>query len=148
MVPDTAANTLKYQDEIVRAAAYLLFVQAAGFEAITDFVKTLPAAQMNKARRDGLLKIRLGISEMVTGNILMLRSSGLRPENRALLLDALVDTAATFAASVAPADRAAMLAQLDTVVPSFTALERGKVLSIKAAFERKECSGLCAIEAK
>lgn len=39
MVPDTAANTLKYQEEIVRAGAYLLHVQAAGFEAIADFVK-------------------------------------------------------------------------------------------------------------
>lgn len=147
-VPDTAANILKYQDEIVRAVAYLFRAHAAGSEAIADFIKTLPADQMNKARRDGLIKMGLGINEMVTGNVLMLRSPGLRPDNSALLLDALVDTAATFAATFSPIERAAMLAQLDTALPSLTAPERKKVLSIKAAFARQNCAGLCAIETK
>ncbi|MBN9080311.1 MAG: hypothetical protein BGP04_18760 [Rhizobiales bacterium 62-17] len=148
MVPDTAANTAKYQDEIARAGAYLLRVQAAGLEAISDFLATLPAAQMNAARRDGLRKIRLGINEMVTGIVLMLRSPGLRSENQAILLDALAEGAATLAASTAPADRTALVAQVNTVLASLSGPERAKALAFKAAFERKECTGLCAMEAQ
>jgi hypothetical protein len=147
-VPDTAANTAQYQDEIARAGAYLLRVQGAGLEAISDFVATLPAAQMNAARRDGLRKIRLGINEMVTGIVLMLRAPDLRPENRAILLDALDEGAATLAASTPPADRTALIAQIDTVLASLSSLEREKALAFKAAFERKECVGLCAMEAQ
>ncbi|WP_090709542.1 MULTISPECIES: hypothetical protein [unclassified Beijerinckia] len=147
-VPDTAANTAKYQDEIARAGAYLLRVQAVGLEAIADFVETLPAAQMNAARRDGLSKLRLGINEMVTGIVLMLRSPDLRSENRGLLLDALGEGAATLAASTPPADRTALIAQIDTVLPGLSAPEREKALALKAAFERKACVGLCAVEAQ
>lgn len=147
-VPDTAANTAKYQDEMARAAAYVLRVQAAGFEAITDFVKTLPAAEMNEARRAGLRKIRLGINEMITGMVLVLRSPDLRSENRAILLDALDGSAVTLAGAASLADRAAVAAQIDTALPVLTGPERAKALAVKAAFESKECVGLCAVEAQ
>lgn len=147
-LPNTAANTSKYQDEVARAAAYLLHVLAAELEAITDFVQTLPAAQMNEARRAGLRQMRLGINEIVTSVTLMLRSPGLRPENRIILLDTFSDTAEALAASAAPADRTALIAQIDVVLPGLSVPEREKALAFKAVFERKECVGLCAVEAQ
>ena len=145
-VPDTAANTSKYQDEIARVAAYLLRVQTAELEAIADFVKTLPAAEMTEPRRAGLQQMRLGINEMVTGAVLMLRSPGLHTANRDILLNTLADIAVTMSASTPPADRAAMIAQIEAVLPVLAGPGRENALAFKSAFERKECTGLCAVE--
>lgn len=145
-VPDTAANTFKYQDEVARAAAYLLRVQAAELEAITDFVKTLPAAEMTEPRRAGLQQVRLGINEMVTSMILMLRSPGQRAANRDILLNTLSDSAATMAASMPLADRMALSAQVEAVLPALSAPEREKALAFKSVFKSTECTGLCALD--
>lgn len=145
-VPDTAANTSKYQDEIARAAAYLLRVQAAELEAIADFVKTLPAAEMTEPRRAGLRQMHLGINEMVTGAVLMLRSPDLHTANRDILLNTLADIAVTMSASTPPADRAVMIAQIEAILPVLAGPAQENALAFKSAFERKECTGLCAVE--
>ncbi len=144
-LPDMAANTFKYQDEIVRAGAYALQVQAAALEALADFVKTLPAEQMNETRRAGLRQVRLGITEQVTGITLLLRSPGIRPENRDLLLDALGGAAAKLAQAATPADRAAMAAQIDAVMPSLTEPERAKAQALKSAYTQQSCVDLCTV---
>lgn len=145
-LPDTAANTFKYQNEIARAGAYQLRVQAAGIDAIADLLTTLPADQMNEARRTGLRQLRLGIMEYVTGMTLMLRSPDLRPENRTLVLDALSDTAARWAAAATPTDRVAMATQIDAVLPSLSGPALDKAQALKSAFARQDCAGLCAID--
>ncbi len=147
-VPDTAANTTEYQDEISRAGAYLVYVQAAALDALADFVRTLPADQMNAARRAGLRQMRLGITEQVTGLTLMLRSPSLRVENREVLLDALSENAGTLAAATPLADRQAMTAQVDALLPGLSDAERNKVLAIKSAFSSKHCTGLCSADAQ
>jgi hypothetical protein len=148
VVPDTASNTFKYQDEITHAGTYCLRVLAVEIDALADFLKTLPANQMNKARRTGLRRLRLGIIEFVSGLTLMLRSPGLRAENRTLLLDSLSDTAAQLASVAVPVDRAAMMALIDTVLPSLSETERDKAQAFKSVFARQDCTGLCAIDAQ
>ncbi|WP_349961591.1 hypothetical protein [Rhizobium sp. ZPR3] len=147
-LPDTAANTSKYQDEVSRAAAYLLKVQAAELEAMSDFVSTLPAAEMTAPRRAGLQQVRLGINEMMTSVTLMVRSPGLNPANRGILLSALADNASVMAASTPRADRAALVAQTEAILPALTGPERAKALMFKSTFEHGECGVLCALEAK
>lgn len=147
-LPDTAANTAKYQDEVSRAAAYLLKVQAAELEAMADFVSTLPAAEMTAPRRAGLQQVRLGINEMVTSVILMVRSPGLNPANRDILLSALADNAAVMAASTPRADRAALVAQTEAILPALAGAEHEKALTFKSAFEHGECGVLCTLETK
>ncbi|MND20761.1 hypothetical protein D3C80_110960 [compost metagenome] len=144
-VPDTAANTFKYQDEIARAGAYLLNVYTAELEAATDFVSKLPADQMNEARRTGLRQMQLGITEQVTGLMLMLRSPSLRPENRLLLLDALNGSAIPLAAAISPADRKAVTAQIDAALPGLSQPEHDRAQILKSAFTPQECNGLCAL---
>lgn len=144
-VPDLAANTFEYQDELSRSGAYVLHVFAAQLEAITDFAMAMPTAQMNEVHRAGVRQLRLGINQQVTGLALMLRSKGLKSENRLILLDAL-DHAAVLLASVSPvADRAAMVAQIDAILPDLSASERDKAQSIRSAFTSRECGRLCAI---
>lgn len=145
-LPDTASNTSKYQDEISRAAAYLLRVQAAELEAISDYIKTLPAAEMNAPRRAGLQQMRLGINEMITNLILMMRSPALHPVNRDILLNTLGDSAKVIAATTRRADRAALIAQIDTVLSALTGSQQEKALAVKTAFENTECAALCAVE--
>lgn len=147
-LPDTATNTAKYQDEVSRTAAYLLKVHAAELEAIADFVSTLPTAEMTAPRRAGLQQVRLGINEMMTSVTLMVRSPGLNPANRDILLSALADNAAVMAASTPRADRAALIAQTEAILPALTGPEREKALMFKSTFENGECGVLCALEAK
>lgn len=145
-LPDTASNTSKYQDEISRAAAYLIRVQTAELEAISDFIKTLPAAEMTAPRRAGLQQMHLGINEMITNVILMVRSPGLRPVNRDILLSTLGDSAKVMAESTPRADKAALIAQIGTILPVLTGPQLEKALAIKSAFENSECAALCALE--
>ncbi|MCZ4075478.1 hypothetical protein [Agrobacterium sp. LMR679] len=145
-LPDTAANTFKYQDEIARAGAYLLHVHAAQLEAITDFIAVLPADQMNKARRDGLRQMRLGIMEQFTGLTLMLRSPNLRSENRLILLNAFNASAIPVVAATSLADRTAMATQIDTILPELSGLEREKAQALKSLFMNQNCGGLCAMD--
>ncbi|MBN8949157.1 MAG: hypothetical protein BGP09_23200 [Rhizobium sp. 60-20] len=146
-LPDTAANTSKYQDEVSRAAAYLLKAHAAELEAMSDFVRTLPVAEMTAPRRAGLQQARLGINEMMTSVTLMVRSPGLNPANRDILLSALADNAAVMAAATPRADRAALIAQTEAILPALTGSEREKALAFKSTFEHGECGVLCALEA-
>ncbi|MGQ4275402.1 hypothetical protein [Terrihabitans sp. B22-R8] len=146
IAPDTAANSAEYQDEITRAAAYMTKVFAVQLEATSDFVATLPPAQMNGSRREGLRRVRLGIMEQVSGFTLMLRSPGLRSENRILLLDALNGSSGPLTKAISLADRAAMMAQIDAALPSLSEAERDKALTLKAAFASQDCTGLCALE--
>lgn len=145
-LPDTTSNTAKYQDEISRAVAYLLRVQSAELEAMTDFVKALPAADMNAARRAGMKQVHLGINEMITNAILMIRSPGLQTANRDILLAALQDSANLMAASTPKADRMALVAQIDTIIPALDDQQRPKALAVKSAFEQSACSPLCALD--
>ena len=145
-VPDTAANTFMFQDEITRAGAYLLQVQVAQLEAATDFVGTLPPDQMNETRRKGVRMMRLGAVQQITGLTLMLRSPELRPENRGLLLDALGASVAKLAAATPITDRTAMMAQIDAVLPSLSAGERDKAKALTSALGNRDCTGLCALE--
>lgn len=144
-LPDTASNTSKYQDEISRAAAYLLRVQTAELEAITDFARTLPTAEMTAPRRAGLQQMRLGINEMITNVIQMVRSPGLSPVNQDILLSTLGDSAEVMAASTPRADRAAVIAQIAAALPGLTGPQQEKALAFKSAFERNECTALCAL---
>ena len=90
--------------------------------------------------------MRLGINEMITNVILMMRSPALRPVNRDILLSTLGDSAKVIAATTPHADKAALIAQIDTVLSALTGPQREKALAIKSAFENTECAALCALE--
>ncbi len=145
-VPDMAANTAFFQDEIAVATSYNVDAVVAGLLAISDFLKTLPADQLTETRIAGLRQVRLGLNEMVTGTILMLRSPDISPDNRAILLGSLVKGADAFAGAMTPVDRAAMVAQVDTVLPGLTGPEAEIGQDIRASFGMTSCSGLCALD--
>ncbi len=115
---------------------------------MADFVSTLPASEMTAPRRTGLQQVRLGINEMITSVILMVRSPGLNPANRDILLGALADNAAVMAASTPRADRAALVAQTEAILPALAGAEHEKALAFKSAFENGECGVLCTLETK
>ena len=147
-VPDTAANTALYQDEVSRLAAYQIAATGALAEAIDDFVAKLPKAEMSQVRLDGLRQMRLGLLQQVNGVTLMVRSPGLKPENRGLLLNALAENAARIASAATPADRTSMVALTDTLLPDLSGDDKSKALAVKQAFAQTTCEGLCKIDSK
>lgn len=146
--PDIAANTTEYQDEVARGGAYLLRVEAIVLEAVADFIKTLPPAEFNQNRREAFQRIRLGIAGMIVGIVQMVGSPGLSPANRDILLTALGAGAEIMAPAAPLPQRAAVAEEINRALPGLSGTARQKALTIKAAFERGGCEGLCAVEAQ
>lgn len=145
-LPDTAANTVRYQDEITRAAAALLHVVAAEMDAIEAFWASLPADGRTPVRRAGAQQMRAGMVEFVTGALTGLRLPQLTPDNSRILTQALTETADALARALPRPDRTALGAQAAAAAAALPPETRDRLAPIIAAFARTECTSLCAIE--
>lgn len=145
-LPDTAANTVRYQDEITRAAAALLHVAAAEMDAIEAFWASLPAEGRTPARRAGAQQMRAGMVEFVTGALTALRLPQLKPDNSRILTQALVETTAALARALPRPDRTALGAQAAAAGAALLPETRDRLAPVVTAFARADCTGLCAIE--
>ncbi len=145
-LPDTARNGGVYQNEIARSGAFLVRLFAAELAAVADFFGKLKPEEVNDVRRRGLQTMRLGMTELVSGAALFLRSPGLRPENRAVLVESFAESGQALADGMTPTDRAAMMAQVDTIMPSLTELERARLGVFRLALAGRSCTGLCSVD--
>lgn len=146
--PDLVANTAKYQDEVVRGAAYLARVREVELEALDDFLKTTPPAKLDQDQRGGLLQARQGIATMISGVIQMAGSPELNTVNRNILLTELSGGSDIMATSMPLPQRAALAKQITAILPRLSGADRDKALTMKSAFERGGCERLCAVEAQ
>ena len=145
-LPDTAANMVRYQDEIVRAAAALLHVVAAEMDAIEAFWASLPAEARTQTRRAGAQQMRAGMVEFITGALTALRVPQTTPDNRRILIQALTETADALARALPQPDRVAVGAQVTAAGAALTPETRDRLAPVVTAFARTDCTGLCAIE--
>lgn len=144
--PDLDRNAGTYQDEIARSAAFMVATVAATLPALSDFASSLKPDDMTPVRRDGVRKVHLGITQIVTGFALLLRSPGFRPENRAIVIESFAVHADALAAGTARKDKAAMIAQLDATLSSLDPTERARIELFRAALLRGDCDAVCALE--
>lgn len=145
-LPDTAANTTRYQDEITRATAAMLQVQAAQVEALGAFWASLPTGERTPVRREGAQRMRAGLVEFLTGVLISLRLPTLRADNRRILVDALAETAGPLGAGLPLSDRTALTAQVAAAGAALPADERERVTALASTFAGRDCTSLCAIE--
>ncbi len=144
--PDLTANSIAYQDEIARGSAFLMRVFGATLPALDDFVAHLKPEQMTKVRLEGIRRMRLGMLQEVTGLSSTMRSDGLKPENRAVIVAALADSAGPLSAAVLPTDREAMIKTVEPAMPMLTADEKTRMQGFIASMKRTDCKGLCALQ--
>lgn len=72
--PNTAKNTVEYQDEITRTRAFLLKTTAASVQAASDFEARLTKEEKTDSRIQGLRQMRVGLFEIISGVALDLRN--------------------------------------------------------------------------
>lgn len=139
-------NMLAYQDEIALGINYsiacgdlLLASTSRSWDAVGDAGRTATL-------RDAVHEMRGGMAGVLSGMIQM-QVTPLKPENLTLTLDTAVAHADGLAANLGPAERAELTTALDSALASkaIDADRHAKLLKLKAAFARSDCSGLCAV---
>ncbi len=145
-LPNTAINTYRFQDEIARATAFLLHLQAAEVQALEAFWSSLPPEDRTPVRRAGAAQLRAGLVEFLTGSLIVLRAPSLRADNRAILTDELARTADVIARALPQLDRAAVGAQATATGAALSPEDRARLAPFTAALSRADCTGLCGIE--
>ncbi|WP_089176224.1 hypothetical protein [Bosea sp. AS-1] len=143
--PNTAKNTVEYQDEITRTRAFLLKTTAASVQAASDFEARLTKEEKTDSRIQGLRQMRVGLFEIISGVALDLRNPGLREPNQALLARALAENAAGIVAGTAPADRKALVTALQAAKPVLKPAAEKSVATFVAAATSAPCEGLCLL---
>lgn len=144
--PDTARNTVEYQDELTRTRAFLLKAVAAAMQAIGDFDANLAAEDRTEERLQGLRQMRLGLQEIITGAATALREPALREANQTLLARGLADNATTILAGLAPTERKALAATLQAARPALKPAAARAVDQFVAATQKAACEGLCRLQ--
>ncbi len=149
-LPDTKSNSKSFQNEITRSSVAMLGLISAALEAAGDFAKTLeqnnqaPDTQI-KTQKASLLKLRLGLQQVINGTVLMLHDPDLKPDNQQLLTQALADHSAIIATSVSVQDRQALISVIKGAEPVLNQSSRDNMQRFIEAMNSTGCTGLCAL---
>ncbi|HVK90474.1 hypothetical protein [Bosea sp. NBC_00550] len=143
--PDTARNTVEFQDELTRTHVFLLKAVAASLEAINSFGAHLKVEEKTEARFQGIRQMRLGLQEIVAGAALALRIPALRPANQLLIARSLAENAAALAAGTAPPDRQALIAALQAAQPALKPDAKKAISEFIQTVSAASCDGLCRL---
>lgn len=144
-LPDTDRNSVAFQDEISRSSVAMLSFIAAALEASEDFAQALTKDDTYKARLAGVLKLRLGLQQVINGTALMLRSPDLKPDNQQRLMLALADNAPAIAAAVSLQDRKTLISVIEGAKPALSTTASTAADRFIKAMQNTDCTGLCAL---
>lgn len=144
-LPDTAVNTIRYQDELVRAASVILHVFAAEVDALAAFWTSLPDEARTPTRRAGAQQAQAGLVEFVTGVMTVLRVPNLKPDSRRILTQTLDETGDAIARALTQPDRLGLSAQITAAEAAQSPEGRGQLAPFVTALARTDCTGVCAI---
>lgn len=143
-VPEMQSRAASIQDEMARYSAFFLRAQAAMMPVLGDFVAHLKPEEINDARLRGLRQMRLGITQMVQGAGLLTR--GATPENQAILVDAVADSAKPIAAGLSMTARAQVAEELHEQFKGLPAPLQARIDAAGQAMASAQCSGLCTLQ--
>ena len=139
------ASAMAVQDEMARFSAFFLRAQAVSTPALADVFTHLKPEQLTEVRLQGLRRMRLGITQMMQGAGMMARG-GMKPENQAVLVDAVADSAAPIAAGLSMTARAQVAEQLHEQFVGLPAPLAARIDEAGKAMASTKCSGLCTLE--
>ena len=141
-----ADNEFNFQDELSRIAVEMVASGGGIAEALTDYVANPPGGAVPEDRKAGLAKLRLGVSQMMSGVITLLQNPRYSKENKVLLADAIAEAGPYISAILLDVDRdslsqAAMQSLLNTPPEAASSINE-----FMNAMNSQECSGLCALK--
>lgn len=143
---DADRNLSVFQDEIYRSMGFLLRNAGAVMVSLADLVGKKKPADLNEKGRGGVMQVKAGCMQLVNSAIQTLPHPGLKPENQALVVNALADNAAVFATYTSLADRATLAETARGMLPSLQPAMKTRLQAFIDAMGAKSCESLCAFE--
>lgn len=142
---DTEKNSIAFQDEITRSSAAMVSFIAAALEAAGDYAETLKTTSNGKAQTDTILKLRLGLQQVINGTALMLSNPELNAHNQERLAQALADNALAIAKAISLQDRKMLSNIIERAKPVLRDTARQSADRFISAMANKDCTALCAL---
>lgn len=144
--PDADRNLSVFQDEIFRSTHAMLLIAAATIPALQDMIGKRKPSELNKQATDGVRQVKSGLIGLVNGSMEMITHPGLKPENQALIVNALADSANTLAGGTSVKERAGLTQTAQSVLPSLQPEMQDRLQTFMTALSKKGCEGICLIE--
>lgn len=142
---DTKNNNIAFQDEITRSTASIISFIAAALEAAEDYALIAQSDKNSKAQTDTILKLRLGLQQVINGAALMLSNPELNTHNQEKLAQALAVNATIIARSISLQDRKMLSNIVKSAKPVLRETARQSADRFMTAMDNKDCTGLCAL---
>lgn len=139
-----ARNAAYYHDELTLSASFMVDCFARMMGPLAKFWDSLDAP--TKAdRRDGVVRIRNGSSQVYQGGITILTETAYSPQNKEQMLSSLIRNAPAFMPVMTLAQRGQVVATIDTAGKDVPAGMRPRLAQLRATFSQTSCTGLCAV---
>lgn len=136
-------NAARHQDAIVVLSTGVLRCIVRHFPALSDFLATLPKADLTPVRLDGARKMRQGTVQSLLGFMAAMRDPTTTPANRARLNAYLVEVADPLAAALTPDLRTYVSTMIDQLPATTDADALAAADLLKTAMATTACEGLC-----
>ncbi len=141
-----ADNEFAYQDELSRLAVEMVASGGAIAEALTDYVDNPPGGAIPEDRKSGLAKLRLGVTQMISGVIALLENPRYSKENKVLLANAIAE-AGPYLGAILPVIERNSLSQTAMQSLLNTPPEASEPINaFMNAMSSNDCTGLCALK--
>jgi hypothetical protein len=145
IIPLMTRNVVEFQDELKEIQPFLFRCLAKQIPPLTEFIASLKPEEFTEVRRQGLLGARRGLMKVYVGAMQARVEAGLREDYRQAILEALAETAATFASIVEVPTRGKMQEAILDAASRATGQQQLYLRRIATAFGDTKCDGLCAI---
>jgi hypothetical protein len=146
VIPLMNSNTLAFQDELKELQPFLFRCLASQVPPLTEFILSLKPADFTAVRREGLLGARSGLMQIYVGALRVGSEGQVRDDYRHAVLEALAETAATFASIVELPTRRKVHEAMLVAASKATGPDKLHLTRIATAFGDVRCDSLCAIQ--
>jgi hypothetical protein len=136
-------NLITYQDEIFPLLAFGANCFSASLPLLIDFVAKLPSEQMTEIRRQGIVKGRNGVNELVTGAMAILLEPRYSEENKIIQLKSALRNLPVLSGMLTLKDRAQLIVNIEATLPTIPKAHQAEVAELAKVLSDQKCEGLC-----
>ncbi|MBX3481618.1 MAG: hypothetical protein KF842_14590 [Caulobacter sp.] len=138
-------NAIRYHDEQSLIFAFAISCMARALPAAETFWTGLAPEQRTEVRREGLNKMRSGLTEIYGGALSMIGETPYTLANKAAILESLVRSGETFARVMTLDQRRQTVSRIDALAPSSDQTLKPRLARLRAIMSDRTCTDLCLV---
>lgn len=138
-------NTIVFEDHLKDLQPFLLRCLARQLSALSQFVAKLRSDEITDVRKQGLARMRSGMTQLLLGVVAAANDSRYSEEYRLSLLEALAETSPVFAQSMEPAVRQQLYALTSAAASQAQRPYKRPLDQMERALGADSCNALCAL---